>query len=72
MSTPLPHISLDVGPSRLESRVPREFRVGKYPDGSKRVQGGYSWSQGTGGGITWRDLPVVNVDELGEEIQHGS
>lgn len=67
MRTPIPRIPYDVGPSRLEAKDPRGFRVASYPDGSKRVQGGYAWSQGSKGGLVWRDLPMVYVDALGQE-----
>jgi hypothetical protein len=43
------------------------FRVAQYPDGSKRIQGAYAWSQGSMGGVEWRDLPLVYVDMDGKE-----
>jgi len=64
---PLPRIPYTVGASRLVAMEPRSFRMAQYPDGSKRIQGGYAWSQGTKGGIEWRDLPLVYVDNTGQE-----
>ncbi len=54
--------------ARIESTVPTTFRVAQYPDGSRRIQGAYQWSEGWQGGITWRDLPMVDVDENGNEV----
>ena len=67
MKTPLPRIHHDVGPAKLISMAPRDFRVAQYPDGSKRVQGAYAWSQGITGGTEWKDLPLVYVDASGQE-----
>lgn len=58
-----------VAPTRMESSTPIDFRVAEYPDGSRRIQGGYPWSEGWGQhGIIWRDLPLVRVGEDGQEI----
>ena len=57
-------------PARIESMVPNGFRCAQYPDGSVRVQGAYAWSQGQIGGITWKDLPLVQVGEDGQ-VTHG-
>jgi hypothetical protein len=57
-----------LGPSRLEGSVPISYRVAEYPDGRKIIQGAYSWSEGSKGGLTWRDIPMVSVDENGKEI----
>lgn len=56
-----------VSAARLEAPYPCALRMAKYPDGSLRVQGAYSWTQGSEGGLLWRDLPVVAVDEAGRE-----
>lgn len=58
-----------VAPARIESAYPNAFRAAKYPDGKVRIQGAYAWSQGSDGGVFWKDLPLVNVDESGKEIQ---
>ena len=55
-------------PTRIESLEPKGFRVAEYPDGARRIQGAYPWAQGLKGGVTWRDLPLVKVNEQGEEI----
>lgn len=61
-------LGFDFAPARVEAVFPNAFRVAQYPDGSRRVQGAYSWSQGSEGGVIWRDLPLVQVDEDGQEI----
>lgn len=59
---------LKIAAARVEDTVPRGLRFAEYPDGSRRLQGGYAWSQGALGGVVWRDLPVVAVDARGQEI----
>ena len=49
----------------IEAPFPNAFRIAEYPDGSQELQGAYVWSQGSIGGITWKGLPVVQVDEDG-------
>lgn len=58
----------DARPIRVQHNAPTMFRVAEYPDGRKILQGGYVWSQGSVGGIHWEDLPLVRVDETGQEI----
>lgn len=58
---------LNVAPARIESTSPNAFRVAQYPDGDKRIQGAYAWSEGSIGGFEWRDLPLVYVDMVGKE-----
>ena len=48
------------------------FRVAQYPDGSKRVQGAYQWSKGHLWGHEWKDLPLVYVNNKGEELEYAS
>lgn len=40
-----------------------------YPNGKVVVQGAYAWSEGSMGGIIWKDLPLVCVDDDGKEIK---
>ena len=56
---------------RMEGYAPTHFRVAVYPDGSQRVQGAYPWTQGSAGGVTWRDLPIVTVNVDGQEVING-
>lgn len=58
-----------VAPVRVESPYPNAFRAAKYPDGVVRIQGAYAWCQGSEGGVFWKDLPLVNVDVNGKEIE---
>lgn len=58
-----------VAPARVESKYPNMFRAARYPHGAVRIQGAYAWTQGNEGGVIWKDLPLVNVDENGQEIQ---
>ena len=55
-------------PARVESSFPNAFRLAQYPDGHVALQGAYSWSQGSEGGIFWKDIPTVEVDESGHEV----
>lgn len=57
-----------IKPARTEEASPSTFRFAQYPDGSKRLQGGYRYIEGFEGGTVWRDLPCVMVDETGQEI----
>ena len=56
---------------RTVNDEPLGFRVAQYPDGSKRIQGKYQWSQGYKWGFVWKDLPLVYVDAAGEEVSYG-
>lgn len=73
LDTPMGAVSLSsftglsVAPVRVDSNSPNAFRMAVYPDGSARVQGAYAWSEGSIGGVEWRDLPVVFVDMDGQE-----
>lgn len=57
-----------IAPARIESQYPNMFRAARYPHGAIRIQGAYAWSQGNEGGVIWKDLPLVNVNEKGQEI----
>lgn len=57
-----------ITPARIESSFPNGFRMARYPDGHVALQGAYSWSQGNEGGIFWKDIPTVEVDESGQEV----
>ncbi len=57
-----------IAPARVESTFPNGFRMAQYPDGSVRLQGAYSWSQGRMGGVTWKDVPTVMVNEDGQVV----
>lgn len=57
-----------VAPARIESPYPNVFRQAVYPNGKVVIQGAYAWSQGSDGGVIWRDLPLVNVDDEGKEL----
>jgi len=53
-----------------ESSVPASFRLGKKPNGEVILQGSYTWqnlSKGIGG-IKWREVPMVMLDEEGNEL----
>lgn len=63
----VPHVE----PAMVESTTLLSIRLAKYPDGTVRTQGAYQWIQGFNGGVTWKDMPVVLVDEQGQEITNG-
>ena len=44
------------------------YRIAQYPDGNRVLQGSYQWSQGHKWGHEWKDLPLVLVDEKGQEL----
>lgn len=58
-----------VAPARIESQYPNAFRQAMYPNGKVVMQGAYAWSEGSMGGIIWKDLPLVCVDENGNEVK---
>lgn len=57
-----------ITPARIESPFPNAFRFALYPDGSRRLQGAHAWTQGSEGGVVWKDIPCVAVDEDGQEL----
>ncbi len=54
--------------ARIENSNASDYRFGRYPDGSLKLQGAYNWSCGFECGVTWRDVPVVDVDDQGNEV----
>lgn len=75
MNKPWPYGSIDltddglvIAPARVEAPYPNMLRAARYPNGEIRIQGAYAWSQGNEGGLFWRDLPLVEVDEEGQEV----
>lgn len=52
----------------IAETTPFTVRMAQYPDGSRRIQGAYRWSKGFTGGVEWRDLPMVQVNEHGQEV----
>lgn len=59
---------------RVESPVAMDHRIAIYPDGNRRIQGCYQWSEAGKTGWVWKDLPEVYVDATGQErkrAQHG-
>ncbi len=61
--------SIDIGfkAARIEQAL-AAVRLVEYPNGSHRLQGAVKWSEGTMGGVEWRDLPLVKVDDNGKEV----
>lgn len=55
-------------PIRYEDELPYTFRFALYPDGSRRLQGGYAWRRGLETGTVWKDLPCVQVGADGQEV----
>lgn len=53
---------------RSEESVPRYYRQVQYPDGRIELQGGYSYGNAQEQGIRWEALPLVQVNEQGEEL----
>jgi hypothetical protein len=61
-------IGSDMKSTRDESKMASAIRLVQYPDGTQKLQGAYSWTQGFMGGVTWRDMPVVMVGISGQEF----
>lgn len=59
---------MHVQPVRTEENIPRSLRFAKYPNGQRRLQGAFFWSQEFQSGLIWRDIPEVCVDAAGQEI----
>ena len=57
-----------IAPARIESPFPNGFRIAQFPDGSQKLQGAYVWREGLVGGVIWKELPVVLVDESGHDL----
>lgn len=51
-----------------QSSLPCTFRQVQYPDGRIELQGGYSYGNAQEQGIRWEALPLVQVNEQGEEL----
>lgn len=75
MNKPWPYGAIDltddglvIAPARVEASYPNMLRAARYPNGEIRIQGAYAWSLGDEGGLVWRDLPLVEVDEEGQEV----
>lgn len=45
------------------------FRFANFPDGSHSLQGGFPYTEGFDTGIEWKNIPQVNVDEKGVEVE---
>lgn len=52
----------------VEETQPSVFRQARYPNGMIVLQGGHRWTKQHDCGITWKPLPLVDVDEEGNEI----
>ena len=48
---------------------PVAFRAARYPDGTIHLQGEHIWCEGLSTGTVWKDLPLVNVDKDGVEVE---
>ena len=59
-----------LAPARIEACFPNGLRIAQYPDGRQELQGAYSWSQGNMGGVDWKPLPVVLIDEDGNLVNY--
>ena len=59
--------SISLYASRVEEGTPRSFRLAHYPGGELVLQGAFFWHQGGDGGVEWRTIPTVELDEFGVE-----
>ena len=48
-------------PPRVE-KGPIGYRLGRR-NGELTLQGAYQWAQGLEGGVEWRDVPTVELDD---------
>ena len=51
----------------MEIKKPVKHRA-RRPKATANPAGAYAWSQGDVGGVVWKDLPLVDVDEEGKEL----
>lgn len=53
--------------ARVESGVPVAYRLARYRTAEGAVhlklQGAYQWIQGDDGGLKWRDIETVDLDQ---------
>lgn len=61
--------SLPANRSRMESIHPITYRLAKRA-GEMVLQGGFQWAEGESGGIEWRDMPTVNLDDASVQDGH--
>jgi hypothetical protein len=54
-------------PTRVGSTVPVAYRLARYRTAEGAVhlklQGAYRWTEGVNGGIEWRDIETVDLDQ---------
>jgi hypothetical protein len=60
--------SMGIKAARIESTHPSAYRTVEYPDGQQKLQGAYVWYEGFLQGVTWKDIPIVKVNEQGVEL----
>ena len=48
------------------------YRLAVYPDGRPSLQQAYRWAEMGNGGICWKDVPTVSVDDNGEALPNQS
>jgi hypothetical protein len=46
----------------MESIHPISYRLGRRA-GEMVLQGAFQWAEGGKGGVEWRDMPTVDLDE---------
>lgn len=56
-------LMVDDGPLRMESTVPSNFRLAQHKNGTLVLQGAFVWQQGQNGGVEWRNLETIQLDE---------
>jgi hypothetical protein len=56
------HTPSPTNPSRMESIHPISYRLGRRA-GEMVLQGAFQWAEGGKGGVEWRDMPTVDLDE---------
>lgn len=54
--------ALPTNASRMESIHPITYRLATRA-GELVLQGGFQWAEAESGGIEWRDMPTVNLDD---------
>lgn len=59
------YFNVGVGDIKVLADQPIGFRIACFPDGRQELHGAYPWQQGCLGGVLWKEIPRVQVDEDG-------
>lgn len=55
-------LTKNISAARVQEGKPSQYRLARKKDGSLILQGGYFWYEGTETGISWEEIPIVDLD----------